>query len=333
MSHSFQRLREFVTEQMRMSHVYQPVMLRRLLLGGGSATKSQIAADILNHDPTQVEYYERVVVNMVGRVLTSKDDLVVRNGPSYQLPSTALLTDEEKAELVALCDSKIAEYQKRQGQRIWKHRRRQGRVISGTVRYEVLKRAKFRCELCGVSAEVKALEVDHILPRNHGGTDDISNLQALCYSCNASKRDRDATDFRGIAASYSDRDKECLFCKLAADRVIEENELAIAIRDGFPVSALHTLILPKRHIRDYFDLRQPELNAINQLIHSQRSEIVRRDRSVTAFNIGANCGPDAGQTISHCHIHLIPRRQGDVAQPRGGLRHVIPGKGDYQANG
>jgi diadenosine tetraphosphate (Ap4A) HIT family hydrolase len=332
MSHGFQRLREFVTEQMRMSHVYQPVMLRRLLLGGGVATKTQIAADILSHDPTQVEYYERVVVNMVGRVLTSKNDLVVRDGQNYELPLAMSLSMDQTAELISLCEDKISEYQERQGQRMWEHRRHQGRIISGTVRYEVLKRAKYRCELCGVSADVKALEVDHILPRSHGGKDDISNLQALCYSCNASKRDRDATDFRGIAASYSDREEGCLFCQLTPDRVIEENALAVAIRDGFPVTNSHTLILPKRHIPDYFDLRQPELNAVNQLIRSQRLQIMRRDQSVTAFNIGANCGSDAGQTIPHCHIHLIPRRQGDVPQPRGGVRHIIPGKGDYQAN-
>jgi hypothetical protein len=72
-----------------------------------------------------------------------------------------------------------------------------------TLRYEILKRAKFRCELCGISADEKALEVDHIVPRNRGGADDLPNLQALCYSCNAMKRDRDEVDFRGIAATSS----------------------------------------------------------------------------------------------------------------------------------
>lgn len=79
--------------------------------------------------------------------------------------------------------------------------------ISGTIRYEVLKRAKFRCELCGVSAEIKALEVDHIVPRNKGGSDDPSNFQALCYSCNAMKRDRDDTDFRKVVESYQHRER------------------------------------------------------------------------------------------------------------------------------
>ena len=93
----------------------------------------------------------------------------------------------------------------KRGNQIWSHRQKASGYISGTVQYEVLKRAKYRCELCGISAELKALDVDHILPRKHGGTDDSSNLQALCYTCNRSKRDRDDTDFRGIADSYKER--------------------------------------------------------------------------------------------------------------------------------
>jgi ATP adenylyltransferase len=81
--------------------------------------------------------------------------------------------------------------------------------------------------------------VDHIVPRNKGGTDDTSNLQALCYSCNATKRDRDNTDFRDIAASYMKRDAECVFCEIDAKRVIAENELSFAIRDGYSVSDKH----------------------------------------------------------------------------------------------
>jgi 5-methylcytosine-specific restriction endonuclease McrA len=83
-------------------------------------------------------------------------------------------------------------------------------------------------------AEHKAIEIDHIIPRNKGGTDDTSNLQALCYSCNSTKRDRDNTDFRDIAASYKKRDADCVFCEIEAKRVIAENEPSFAIRDGCP---------------------------------------------------------------------------------------------------
>jgi diadenosine tetraphosphate (Ap4A) HIT family hydrolase len=111
--------------------------------------------------------------------------------------------------------------------------------------------------------------------------------------------------------------------------VIAENRLAYAIRDGFPVTPLHTLIIPKRHVPDYFGLTRPEVNACHLLIDQLRADIERADTMVTGFNIGMNAGEAAGQTIFHCHIHLIPRRPGDTPSPRGGVRHVIPGKGSY----
>ena len=92
----------------------------------------------------------------------------------------------------------------------------------------MLKRAKFRCELCAISAEEKALEVDHIIPRNAGGADDESNLQALCCSCNTMKRDRDDTDFRAIKESCDKRESGCLFCEIPKARIVDENALVYA---------------------------------------------------------------------------------------------------------
>ena len=91
----------------------------------------------------------------------------------------------------------------------------------------------------------------------------------------------------------------------------------------------HRLVIPKRHAAEYFDLGQPELNAVNQLLTKHKVLIESEDPTVSGFNIGINCGEDAGQTIFHCHIHLIPRRKGDVKEPRGGIRHLIPEKGYY----
>ena len=313
---------------MRMSHIYQPVMIKRLLEAGGISHQDDIAKAILQYDEAQLEYYVNITNNMVGKVLRSHD-IVEKDKKRYSLPGYDTLTKSQISELVALCDQKIGEYIAKRGDKIWAHRNHAEGYISGTVRYEVLKRAKHRCELCGISASEKALEVDHILPRNSGGTDNISNLQALCYSCNAMKRDRDDTDFRGMVDSYKHRESGCLFCEIEKDRVVAENELAYAIRDGFPVTDLHTLIIPKRHVIDYFGLGQPEVNATNQLIASFKEEIEGKDKSVTGFNIGMNSGHSAGQTIFHCHIHLIPRRDGDVENPRGGVRHTIPGEGYY----
>jgi len=126
--------------------------------------------------------------------------------------------------------------------------------------------------------------------------------------------------------------KECIFCDLQSldrQRIIDENNLAYAIRDGFPVTKFHTLFITKRHVSDYFGLTQPELNAINLLIDRQRELLNKSDESIDGYNIGINCGETAGQSVFHCHIHLIPRRKGDVENPRGGIRNLIPGKGSY----
>jgi diadenosine tetraphosphate (Ap4A) HIT family hydrolase len=326
---SYEALKVFLATRMRMSHLYQPVMLRRLLLNGGSASRREIARDILDRDPTQLEYYERIVRDMVGRVLTSKRDMVSRTGDTYELVGASSLAPGELQDLVALCDQQIAAYEARRGAAIWEHRRRGQRAISGTVRYEVLKRARGRCELCGVSHEVKALEVDHILPRKHRGSDDISNLQALCYTCNASKRDRDDTDFRGWRDMYAHREPGCVFCEVADSDRLDENELAFARADGFPVTAGHELVIPRRHVQDFFSLTQPELNAVHELLSSRRAAIAATDPTVAGFNVGVNGGVAAGQTVMHCHVHLIPRRLGDVECPRGGVRHVVPGRGNY----
>lgn len=121
----------------------------------------------------------------------------------------------------------------------------------------------------------------------------------------------------------------CLFCEIPAKRIICENALAYAIRDNFPVTNGHTLIIVKRHVPDYFSLTPEEITACHELVSETRNEILREDSLVQGFNVGVNAGAAAGQTIFHCHIHFIPRRAGDVENPRGGVRHLIPGKGNY----
>jgi diadenosine tetraphosphate (Ap4A) HIT family hydrolase len=324
----FGQLKGFIEQSMRMSHVYQPVMLMTLLAKGGRTSVRDIATSILAHDESQIEYYERVTKDMVGRVLRNRG-LVRKEGRTFELLGFDRLTPEQVADLIGLCQKKLEVFKERRGARIWTHRKLSGGYISGTIRYEVLKRAKFRCELCGVSAAVKALEVDHIVPRNKGGTDDQSNLQALCYSCNAMKRDRDDTDFRGVAESYQYREPGCVFCEMPQDRVVDQNELCYAVWDKYPVTPGHLLVIPKRHAADYFKLSRPELNAAHFLLEEWKKHLQGSDPKVKGFNVGINCGPAAGQTVSHCHVHLIPRREGDVENPAGGVRHLIPGQGHY----
>jgi ATP adenylyltransferase len=324
---TFTQLKQYLQQTMRMSHVYQPVMIRRLLLNGGVADTQAIAKDLVQHDESQIEYYMLRVDQMVGVVLR-KNKVVTKDKKSYHLPDFESYTPEEQAEIIAICEQRIEEYMTKRGMDIWDHRRRNRKPIDGSIRYQVLERAHNRCELCGVSSEIRALEVDHIVPKNWGGEDVLHNYQALCYQCNANKRDTDDTDFRNRPALFEKREEYCLFCGI--DRgVIMENNLAIAFYDKYPVTEGHTLIIPKRHFESYFDITQAELNAIQQLIQQQRSALLEKDSSITGFNIGINQGEDAGQSIFHLHVHLIPRRKGDMENPKGGVRHVIPDKGKY----
>ena len=122
---------------------------------------------------------------------------------------------------------------------------------------------------------------------------------------------------------------ECIFCNIDQSRIIDSNDFFYVIRDIYPVTELHTLMIPHRHISSYFDLTENEQISLFALLKSHKEQLFKTDPSITGFNIGVNDGEDAGQTIFHCHIHLIPRRKGDVANARGGVRGVIPDKQSY----
>ena len=127
-----------------------------------------------------------------------------------------------------------------------------------------------------------------------------------------------------------DPNNPCLFCNIKESEYAYENDLAYASYDSYPVSNHHCLIIPKRHIRDYFDLTNEELIACNKLIKIIKDEIIKKDQTVKGFNIGTNIGKVSGQSILHCHFHLIPRRDDDVENPQGGVRSVIPKKQHYK---
>jgi diadenosine tetraphosphate (Ap4A) HIT family hydrolase len=228
-----------------------------------------------------------------------------------------------------LCNDAIARYIEERGVHIWQHRVKDSKAVPGSLRYEVLKAARFRCQLCGIPADEKALDVDHIIPRNKGGKTVPENLQALCYTCNSQKADRDRTDFREWQKLYQYREKGCPFCNPTNSRIMAQNSLAYGFLDKYPVVKYHSLTCPRRHIASFFDLGSAEYNACILLLDAMKRNILERDSTVTGFNVGVNDGEAAGQTVGHCHIHLIPRRKGDVSDPKGGVRHLIPRKGSY----
>ncbi|MCG3218763.1 MAG: HIT family protein [Candidatus Heimdallarchaeota archaeon] len=112
----------------------------------------------------------------------------------------------------------------------------------------------------------------------------------------------------------------CIFCDYKREEIIEKNNLAYLIYDNYPVNKGHMLIIPFRHVVNFFELTEEELSAIYELL-IKGQEKLKEEVKATGFNVGANIGHDAGQTVFHVHMHLIPRFHGDVDDPRGGIRN------------
>ena len=129
----------------------------------------------------------------------------------------------------------------------------------------------------------------------------------------------------------SSSQEDCIFCNKTNCKVISTTKNFFIIRDtAYPVTKHHTLIISNRHVTDFFDLTKNEMNDLDEILKSQKEELKKIDEDISGFNVGVNIGKDAGQSIMHCHIHLIPRRKGDVKDPRGGVRGVIPEKQKYK---
>mgnify|MGYP001036219271 FL=1 len=322
---TFEQLVDFLSNRMKMSHIYQPLLIRSLVDAGGSATLRQLATYFLSQDESQLIYYEKRIKEMPLKVL-SKHGIVDSDKELIHL-NVRNLTLQQKAHIRCLCEQKLQEYVQKKGLGIWDYRLLEVDPVPDSLRFQVLKASGGRCALCGITKNDSPLDVDHIIPRSRGGSNDICNLQVLCAKCNRTKGNKDDTDYR---PSPQDKLEGCLFCSdQIKERLITENDTVIAIHDKYPVTTGHTLILPKRHTPDYFSMTTKERQHADELMRYLKNNISQSDKSVKGFNLGMNCGESAGQTVMHAHIHLIPRREGDVDNPRGGIRHVISGKGFY----
>jgi diadenosine tetraphosphate (Ap4A) HIT family hydrolase len=122
--------------------------------------------------------------------------------------------------------------------------------------------------------------------------------------------------------------KPCPFCTLPPERIIDSNDLALVIRDGYPLSPGHTLVIPKRHFSSWFETTPEEQSAMLNLLGRAKT-VLEEEFQPDGYNIGINDGPNAGQTVPHLHMHLIPRYKGDLEDPRGGVRWIIPEKAKY----
>ncbi len=125
--------------------------------------------------------------------------------------------------------------------------------------------------------------------------------------------------------------EDCIFCSKKNCKIIKITKFFYIIRDtSYPVTKHHTLIITNRHVSSYFELQKNEIIELDEIIKQQKLELINLDKNISGFNIGTNIGKDAGQSIMHCHIHLIPRRKGDMKDPKGGVRGVIPSKQKYK---
>jgi diadenosine tetraphosphate (Ap4A) HIT family hydrolase len=322
---TFEELVDFIENKMRMSHVYQPLLIKSLVEAGGTATVRQLANAFLTQDESQLLYYEKRIKEMPIKVL-SRHEIIKCQGELVSLETTAL-TFIERAKIKMLCEQRMQEYVQKRGMSLWDYRLSEDDPVPDSLRYQALKASSGRCALCGATKDERPLDVDHIIPRSRGGKNELSNLQVLCSKCNRSKGNKDATDFRVPQEPPADF---CIFCDPAKiSQKVAENGTVYAIEDKYPVSLHHTLIVPLRHTPDYFTMTSQERHDAEDLLRYLRNNISNLDSKVIGFNVGANCGDAAGQTIMHAHIHLIPRRRGDAPNPRGGVRGVIPERMAY----
>ena len=121
---------------------------------------------------------------------------------------------------------------------------------------------------------------------------------------------------------------DCPFCSFGPDRVIAGSASAVAFFDSYPVAEGHALVVPRRHVSSIYELVSADQSDVWRLVADVRGILIERF-GVTSFTIGVNDGLDAGQTVPHAHVHIIPRRAGDVPDPRGGIRWIIAEKAAY----
>ena len=191
---TYEELLSFIEHKMSMSHVYQPALIRALITTGGTATLRQLAQAFLAEDESQLIYYEKRIKEMPVKVLR-KHGVINVEGPlvSLALPP---LTLEQRAVIRMACEQRLQSFIHKRGLSIWDYRLLEEDPVPDSLRYLALKASGGRCQLCGATKNERPLDVDHIIPRNRGGKNELANLQVLCAKCNRSKRDKDDTDFR-----------------------------------------------------------------------------------------------------------------------------------------
>jgi len=190
---TFNELVDFIENRMRMSHIYQPLLIEGLIDSGGMATVRQMATYFLNLDENNIQYYEKRIKEMPVKVL-KKHEVINYSDGMIEL-NVPKLTLEQRSQIKLLCESKIHSYIGKRGKGTWLGSLLDNEGISGSLRHQVLERSGGKCELCGISVKKAPFDVDHIIPRSKKGETTLDNLQALCAKCNRSKGNRSSKNY------------------------------------------------------------------------------------------------------------------------------------------
>lgn len=280
---NYAELEEFISKKMRMTHIYQPLMLKTLLESDGQkATAERIAKAFLSQDDSQLDYYKRVVRRWP-HITLKKHNVVSYHKGVYTLQLDEI-TDAQRRRLVELCELRLQKFVEKDPW-IKKFRGIDHRTAPGSLRFDVLRKSGGKCALCGVDGAARALDIDHIIPRSWGGKTEIGNLQALCFACNRGKKDRDDTDF----IKWKKRmqfGKNCMLCSSYHHHydVVMANYLARAVRD--PADGA-IIIAPKGHVGRLDDMIPAERMLWVDLVCEIQKKDAIKDAAATLSPAGA----------------------------------------------
>jgi len=258
----------FIDDEMRMSHIYQPLLIQTLVESGGQATLRELAVKFLTQEEAEIQEMMKTIKKMPVHVLSAKNKsrkkaiVEERDGVVRLLAQPADL--KERAEVLGACAKRLHEYVAARGEGIWNHKWLDS-PTGGAMRLRVLEAGGRRCALCGATHKERMLDVDHILPHSKGGPSTFENLQVLCSKCNRAKGNRSDRDYRAAepdAPGYAD----CALCALPTlTDFPAENDLARAVWSDTDAGR-ELWILPKRHVRDYLELTSLEVQGIHDII-------------------------------------------------------------------
>ena len=292
----YEDLHDFILGRMRMTHIYQPVMLKALIESKtNSMTAKDIASRFLNEDLSQLNYYEAIVKKWPHATLVRKHKIVKYCKGTYSL-QLGNVSDAQKQMLIKACDLRLKEFIDGDPA-IMKLRELDRRSKSGSNRYDILAKSKGVCVACGAKPPDVFLHVDHIIPIARGGRDEADNMQALCHRCNIQKKDRDDTDFLLWRKQLQfAKNPKCRLCSRPHDTIMN-NTVAYAFRSG-----TGTVVAPVRHVGSFAEMIPVEKQLCMALVDRIIDDLRNKARKDTLQVSGL----DSSGT-RHCRICITAK--------------------------